>query len=331
MIRKVYESFIWKTGLAKVLPRLFWHASDSHKNTKLLYEEPCPKDFSLNFKESVLSESFKDQNEAWLRKTNFVIASDSVVIEPERGLAINDSKTFVKGTTNHKYIFPNRISYLLYRLRLKKVKKLDEVIHFDGYLSDNYYHFFKDVLSPLFLLESAGIDYNKPFVVGEHSFKQKHFQWLMKNNAWFASREWIVLDGHTYIKASRLYKSVCILPSKPLWEKSRALFNPPEKSNPERKIYLYRSPQFGRTVSNFNEIEPILMRYGFDCVDTGNMSLDAQMNLFADTKYLIAIHGAGITNVLFSNWESLSMVEILIDGSHVNTHYYWMASVLGIR
>lgn len=208
---------------------------------------------------------------------------------------------------------------------------MGEVIHFDGYLSDNYYHFFKDVLSPLFLLEKAGVGYDKPFIIGEHPFKQKHFQWLLKNNEWFSKREWIVLDNSTYLKATRLYKSVCILPSKPLWEKSRTLFNPPEINSPERKVYLYRAPQFGRTVSNFNELEPLLKQYGFDCVDTGNMSLDEQMDLFAHTKYLIAIHGAGITNILFSNWKSLSMLEILIDGSHINTHYYWMASVLGVQ
>ena len=59
------------------------------------------------------------------------------------------------------------------------------------------------------------------------------------------------------------------------------------------------------------------------------MTLDRQAQLFNSIEYLISIHGAGETNILFSN-ENLKFLE-LNPSNRISCQYYWMAKELGIN
>lgn len=314
------------------LPKIIWEPVENGAGIQRLFEHTRTLDFPLDFDDDRVNNSFRQQNETWNKGIDYILkTTQPVVLEPIKGMAILNGGSFVAATRIHNYFFPNPFTYLLYKCGLKPSKKLKEAIHFDGYVSDNYYHFYNEVLCPFWMLTEAGISMDKPLIVGETTYHTRHFQWLLRNNAWFASLPWVVMDGKTFIEVETLYKPISLIPPKVFWSKTKELFSPPLIAAPQRKVYLYRAPKFGRTVRNMEEVRPVLDKYGFECVDTGEMTIEQQMQLFAETRYLIAIHGAGITNIVFSNWEQLHMLEILPGTTQMNTHYYWMANMLGIH
>jgi hypothetical protein len=78
----------------------------------------------------------------------------------------------------------------------------------------------------------------------------------------------------------------------------------------ERRVFLTRSGARGRTISNYEEIEPLLRELNFETVDTDGLSLRAQAQLFRECRYLIGIHGAGLTNIIHAHEHDLSLIQL---------------------
>lgn len=75
-----------------------------------------------------------------------------------------------------------------------------------------------------------------------------------------------------------------------------------------------------------DQILPILSKYGFEVVDLDGKPFLYQINLFSSLSHLISIHGAGETNIIFSD-SSMRFLEIL-PGNRLSCQYYWLANVL---
>ena len=70
-------------------------------------------------------------------------------------------------------------------------------------------------------------------------------------------------------------------------------------------------------------------RHGFEIVELGRLSAAAQIELFRDPAEVAAVHGAGLTNLVFAP-RDCSVLEILpplVAGSE----YWLLASALGQR
>ncbi len=74
-----------------------------------------------------------------------------------------------------------------------------------------------------------------------------------------------------------------------------------------------------------DEIIPILEKYNFKVVDTDNMTLEEQSLLLGNTRYLIAIHGAGLTNMVFRRNSAMDILEIFPPSDVVPYHYAILA------
>lgn len=331
MIKRIVNAVLWRTGLATKLPSYFWKPVKEDVQLKYPLHQNRNLSFGLGFDDDRLNQSFREQNAAWSKVDDYVVEAHDVWVEPDKGLVILRRGFFMAATRIHAYVFPSLVSFGNTKMKLNPQKKLDSAIHFDGYVSDNYYHFFNEVLNSFWMLEQAGIKTDIPLIVGRATYNTRHFQYLLANNQWFAALPWHVLDGRTWLSIEKLYKPISTIPDKASWGKTKSLFVPNVVIEPTRNVYLYRAPKFGRVARNMDELIPVLNKYGFETIDTGEMSIADQMNLFAQTKNLIAIHGAGITNIIFSNWEKLNLLEILPGTGQLNTHYYWMAKQLGVK
>ena len=64
-------------------------------------------------------------------------------------------------------------------------------------------------------------------------------------------------------------------------------------------LRLYMRRRGGRRVSNADEIEAIVLRHGFTIHEMEGMSPEAQIDLFKEADFVVAPHGAGLTNLLF--------------------------------
>ena len=58
------------------------------------------------------------------------------------------------------------------------------------------------------------------------------------------------------------------------------------------------------------EVESVLKDYGFRIIDDGITSHLDQIELFSKIRHLIAIHGAGITNILFRRGMPMNLLEL---------------------
>jgi capsular polysaccharide biosynthesis protein len=99
-------------------------------------------------------------------------------------------------------------------------------------------------------------------------------------------------------------------------------------SNKNKRIFLNRSKSTGRYIENFHEIDSILKKFNFEIIDTNNTTLDFQANLFNSIQFLISIHGAGETNIIFSK-KTLKFLEIN-PSNRISCQYYWLSKELQI-
>jgi len=72
-------------------------------------------------------------------------------------------------------------------------------------------------------------------------------------------------------------------------------------SIPLNRIYVSRKKAVRRHLSNEDEFLPLLRKHNFRKVYLEHMSIMEQVKLFRTASHVIAAHGAGLTNVLFSS------------------------------
>lgn len=76
------------------------------------------------------------------------------------------------------------------------------------------------------------------------------------------------------------------------------------------KIYLSRKKAKRKKVINEDEVETIVEKHGFKVVYNEDYSFIEQISLYSHAKFLISIHGSGLTNMLFMKSKS-SILEIV--------------------
>lgn len=96
-----------------------------------------------------------------------------------------------------------------------------------------------------------------------------------------------------------------------------------------KKIYISRSDSRNRMLVNEHELEDALAKRGYEIVRLLGMSLSDQVNIFAHAHSIISPHGAGLTNLGFSD-SGTKVLEI-----HMPTYLNWcfrrMSSIFGIN
>jgi capsular polysaccharide biosynthesis protein len=94
----------------------------------------------------------------------------------------------------------------------------------------------------------------------------------------------------------------------------------------KRRIYVSRSKASGRRITNEEEILPILASRGFVRVELEEISLSAQIALFAGAEAVVAPHGAGLTNLIWCAPQT-KILEVF-SPLYVNLCYWSIASVV---
>jgi capsular polysaccharide biosynthesis protein len=101
----------------------------------------------------------------------------------------------------------------------------------------------------------------------------------------------------------------------------RVAFGVPAEGSASRRLMISRSDADGRRILNWEEIEPVLARHGYETVVLSAMSFDEQRRLFSGASHVVGVHGAGLTNILFAPTQA-KVLEIL--PPMVATSAYWM-------
>ncbi|WP_088331555.1 glycosyltransferase family 61 protein [Lacimicrobium sp. SS2-24] len=82
-----------------------------------------------------------------------------------------------------------------------------------------------------------------------------------------------------------------------------------------KRIYISREDAKHRSVVNENELLQILNHYGFEIVVPGYYSLLEQVFIFSQAEIVVGAHGAGLTNIIFSDlYNDPLVIEFMVAG-----------------
>ena len=93
----------------------------------------------------------------------------------------------------------------------------------------------------------------------------------------------------------------------------------------KENIFISRNKANKRKILNENKLHDILRKYNFKIVFSEDLQYKEQVELFYNSKIIISAHGAGLTNILFS--EKATVIE-LQPISDVRSHYCLMSLAL---
>jgi hypothetical protein len=306
---------------------LYWRICEFLKDINVI-EYSISKPFinhTPSFSDDRINKSYKHDNLYW-EHAQYIIAVQNATIDPISRFVIVGYRNIVKQSISHDKLVPSSLRFL--KSLLKTNPKFEEALLFDGQSGVNYYHFFTDTINKLWVFEKY-LNYKLPLLISRENFDSIYFQDILKVT-FLKDFNWIVLEPDQYVKVKKLF----IVKPRPynieLWKKTLGLFENYIKPNRKRKVFLNRSKGRGRFISNFIELEPILKKYNFEVIDTDGFSLLDQISLFSETDFLVGIHGAGLTNCMFSYKNKLRMIEIN-PPNRIACQYYWLADIFDYR
>ncbi|MDD3878143.1 MAG: glycosyltransferase family 61 protein [Bacteroidales bacterium] len=315
--------------LNNIIAFLFWKPVYEHSSLLKYYHKKLKpfEHLTPQFEDSIINKSFKEDNQKWFHNEYLYEISDCL-IEPSHRICINGLRTLIFESMSNTNERPSLRNYILFLLSVKKTINVSEVIQFDGASASNYFHFFSDIINKIWLLDKFNIDESIPIIISRKTFESTYFNYLYHKYD-LKKRTWVLQGENTWIKARKLLIVKAFPYEKSYFEKTVKLVKPVmEKSN--NRIFITRSAKIGRNILNMSEIEKVLNKYDFIITDTENMSFEKQMKTFASAELVIGIHGASITNLIFSDWERVKFIEIM-PANCIACKYYWLSETLGIR
>lgn len=303
-----------------------WALTDEVEYEVILNREETPFQYEMpSFRDEKLNQAYLSDNRSITHVEYIRKIKEKVIVEPNYSYCISGFNKIISFTAFYPWLLPSYVQYITSFFRKKK--KVHTAILFDGDIGANYFHFFSDVINKIWMLPNIENGLELPLIIGEKTYNTKYFQHFLKRTD-LKKYNWLVQKKGEYIEVENIYILHPFPYEKKYFEKTRSVLNVPAKENVNKRIFIDRSDKVGRRISNFNEIAPILAKYGFEIFDTADKELEFQMNLFGSAKFVIGLHGAANTNILFSD-KSLRFLEIS-PGNRICSHYYWLSKVIKI-
>ena len=199
-----------------------------------------------------------------------------------------------------------------------------------------YYHWMFDIVARISLLYQTSIDISTidKFVVNK--FQTKFHKETIKDLG-IPENKIVESCNYPHIQANRL-----IVPSIPVnsgfriakWTckslKNIFLSKPTSRQSlyPER-IYISRNQVSKRRVINENEVVSLLEKFGFKIIFLESMSIREQALYLANTKVVVAPHGAGLSNLVFCS-SGTKVIEFFAP-EYILVCYWLISNICGLE
>lgn len=268
-------------------------------------------------------------HEGFLRK--YVLEVSNCIIEPGFGWAITakDNKLVFDSISNNSWREVYHPSYRKFKMRGGNTIDIPAIISINLIPGgeSNYWHFLHDLLGQVALAKKV-LNTDIPFLINKALAEKSFFKSALIQSSYLAKCTWIIRD-EKYIDAGKAY-FIQTMPNgnEQFFDVRNMLEVKESNKEKQRKIFLTRNKSRIRFVNNKDEIEEIARQYGFEIVDADNLSLQQQIELFGETRYLVGIHGAGLTNVLYRKNAPLHLLELLPQ-DYLQPHYFWISKGMG--
>ncbi|WP_146897903.1 glycosyltransferase family 61 protein [Adhaeribacter aerolatus] len=197
------------------------------------------------------------------------------------------------------------------------------------------YHWFLDCLPRLYAILQTLVEPTILIIpVNLPVFQQETLSFLLQNNP--------LLSLQRISKSQKWHLPTFILPT--FLSNHYSGFLPPEvlhfmregiwqgygvKSQPvKNRIYVSRSKASKRRILSEEAIIKILKNYNFNIIYAEDLSYREQVQLFYNAEIIVGVHGAGLTNILFS--QQATIIE-LHPADLVRSHYFMICKALGFK
>jgi len=317
LIRKKIIKLIWKLA-----------TTETDKNLRVFSRTEYPyKDINVINDNPIIKQSLERCNN-FMQIEYVVKLPFKTLIEPRYGWIIKDfNKIFADslgyGTMDIPPSFKNLMKTRIFKR--EKIKKIKSAISLRDTGEASYFHFYNDFLNKIVLLDDLGIDKSLPLIISSNLNNKPFFQNILERCS-LKDRNWLIQDDF-YIEAKEIIYCKVLPHDKNHYFKLLDLLNIPKPDLASKKrIFLTRDSSKGRNIENIDKIIEIAKKYDFEIIDTDNISINEQIELFSKCRYLIGLHGAGLTNIIFRRGAPLSMLEIF-PPEHIPPHYYWLSLI----
>jgi hypothetical protein len=303
----------------------FWKfTSCSTIQTLLHKKEDKFISLSAQFDFPIVNSEFDRVSIKWPVEEFIVKVERRLTIEPFHGMGIHHFRQIEPYSVAFWSTLPSWKKYLYYYL--KKRRTFHECVIFDFNLGANYFHFHIDVLPKLIVIDNHGLR-ELPLLIHRRIFETKHFQYYLQFE-WVSKRNWTIIEENEYLSIRNAYFVKPLGYHLPYLNFIKALDATARPRGLRKNVFLNRSKKTGRYLLNMDEIKPLLDQYEFEIVETEHMTIKEQHELFAGILCLVSVHGAGNTNIIFSD-SSLRFLE-LMPSNRIASQYYWLSNSLGI-
>ncbi len=103
----------------------------------------------------------------------------------------------------------------------------------------------------------------------------------------------------------------------------------PGRGDLPQRIHITRNRAQSRRLVNEEEVRIHVASRGFTSIDLEDLSLGEQIDLFENASHIIAVHGAGLTNLIYASRASLLEIFSLQHG--VRPDYFQIACINGLK
>lgn len=194
---------------------------------------------------------------------------------------------------------------MLKKRMLFKERPLDEsklYVSVNDHWSGEYYHWLIEACSRLVRIQSLLNGKELTLILSNRHKKVFHKESL----SLLGIKDVVYLEDKEYCRPKKLV--TCDFPGPPDIHRNELIQDLHEKLIQDapshsafKKVYISRQKAPKRKAVNAIELESFLKERGFEVVFAEELSFKEQRHLFAQTNFLISLHGAGLTNILFMN------------------------------
>lgn len=236
--------------------------------------------------------------------------------------------TRLKDVGGGMYIFKVTVKELLFR-RLKIIRrKAMPTAAVTNEWSSNYFHWITEVLPKVFNLKKR----LKRFCVMLPSDYTKEFQIasLKLLNVPYINFDGIAFLNEVYLPDRQAPYSAHYNPLilKELSQEMKLATDLTVNFGPN--IYITRRNAIIRKILNEEDVISILKSSGFAIVDFEDFTFDQQISISHHAKFVVSIHGAGLTNIVFCN-PGTAIMEFSLENQSLDKCYFTLSDACDLN
>ncbi|WP_296705844.1 glycosyltransferase family 61 protein [Algoriphagus sp.] len=211
---------------------------------------------------------------------------------------------------------------------LKKWRKIPHAIWIKDEWSANYFHWMTDCLPRLWIGLNTGISNQ---VILHDSYRHlpyvsESLKILNVKAIFYQSNENLLVDNLVLTPRTATFPNFNV----DLTQLTRKKLSVQSEKKPNRKIYISRKYAPKRKTHNEVDVELLMIKHGFEIFYTEKLNLKEQISLMSETKTLVSLHGAALTNMIFLPEDS-EVIELRNQEDSKTNCYFNLANALGLK